>query len=93
MIVQGEMIILTSGCQALALFERQLCYEMPSPHATLSGLAWSGLEVESLRSSDQGDDDWAGVWLLFFTPDCRGDEDSSELGCAVQLLLLLASPL
>ena len=49
MIVEGEMIILTSGCQALALFERQLCYEMPSPHATLSGLAWSGLEVEEGR--------------------------------------------
>ena len=50
MIVEGEMIILTSGCQALALFERQLCCEMASPHAILP--AWLGLQCTGGGSCD-----------------------------------------
>ena len=60
MIVQGEMIILTSGCQALALFERQLCCEkwerererereVASHHAiSQPGLQCIGVEVAEL---------------------------------------------
>ena len=50
MIVQGEMIILTSGCQALALFERQLCCMMASPHAIISAPAYTAVEVGAVIS-------------------------------------------